>query len=263
MGDLRSIDLKSFSVAQIFSGCLLGALFASLWMPLSLAQAGERVLVKGGTYSPLFREPEEKDRKIANFFMDKRPVAREQFALFLEKHPQFSKNRISSRMGDSSYLEGWNENVFPSGTARFPVTSVSWFAARGYCKFVGGRLPTVDEWEFAAQAQRPENLKVILAWYEKPSDQVGSVDALKPDSSTGLVGMHGLVWEWTEDFSSVLLQGDSRSSNETSGDAFCGAGALKAKRPEEYATFMRFAFRSSLKPKSSARALGFRCAYDK
>ena len=256
LGGMKARGLEKRVCAVV---CVLAGLFASQ----SPAQAGGRVLVKGGLYSPLFREPDESDRKISAFYLDDRPVSRQQFAVFLKANPEYAKDRIASRMADSSYLEGWKDGLFPEGTGGYPVTSVSWFAARAYCKSVGGRLPSVDEWEFAAQAQRPENLKVILAWYEKPSDQLESVDRLKPDAATGLAGMHGLVWEWTEDFSSVILQGDSRSSNETSGDAFCGAGALKAKRPEEYATFMRYAFRSSLKPKSSARALGFRCAYDK
>ena len=33
-----------------------------------------------------------------------------------------------------------------------PSTQVSWFAARAYCASLGKRLPTVDEWEYAAAA---------------------------------------------------------------------------------------------------------------
>lgn len=225
-------------------------------------QVGPRVKVKGGIYSPLFREPDESDRKVQSFYMDKFPVTRIQFQEFLSAHPRFLPEAVPLKLADSNYLEGWMAGRAPAGTEEWPVTSVSWFAARAYCQSKRGRLPRLDEWEFAARAEKKENLQRILEWYSQPADTLRSAKEQKPDTVTGLAGMHGLVWEWVEDFSSVIIQGDSRSTNETEKDLFCGAGAMKAKRPEEYATFMRFAFRSSLKAKSAARSLGFRCAYD-
>ncbi len=225
-------------------------------------QSGQPIKIIGGVYSPLFREPDEGDRSIPSFRLDKYAVTRSQFQDFLKSHPHFLPEAMSARLADSNYLEGWKQGQFPAGTADWPVTSVSWFAARGYCKSVGGRLPRVDEWEFAARAEKKANLQQILEWYAQPADALRSVKEIRPDPETGLVGMHGIIWEWVEDFSSVIVQGDSRSSNDTDKDLFCAAGAMKAKRPEEYATFMRFAFRSSLKAKSAARSLGFRCAYD-
>lgn len=225
-------------------------------------QAARSVKISGGVYSPLFREPDEADRHVPTFKLDRYPVTRAEFQEFLGKNPRFLPKMMAARLADSNYLEGWVEGQAPSGTDDWPVTSVSWFAARAYCQLAGGRLPRVDEWEFAARAEKKENLQQILDWYSQPADALRSVKALKPDPATGLVGMHGLVWEWVEDFSSVIVQGDSRSSNDTDKDLFCAAGAMKAKRPEEYATFMRFAFRSSLKARSAARSLGFRCAYD-
>ncbi|MBN8541204.1 MAG: formylglycine-generating enzyme family protein [Deltaproteobacteria bacterium] len=225
-------------------------------------QAARSVKISGGVYSPLFREPDEVDRQIPPFKLDKYAVTRAEFQNFLAKNPHFLSKAMAARLADSNYLEGWIDGQAPAGTSDWPVTSVSWFAARAYCKSVGGHLPRVDEWEFAARAEKKENLQRILDWYSQPADALRPVKALKPDPATGLVGMHGIVWEWVEDFSSVIVQGDSRSSNDTDKDLFCAAGAMKAKRPEEYATFMRFAFRSSLKAKSAARSLGFRCAYD-
>ncbi|MDX9731787.1 MAG: formylglycine-generating enzyme family protein [Bdellovibrionales bacterium] len=221
----------------------------------------DRVLVPSGLYSPLFREPGEQDQPISSFYMDRTPVTRERLYVFLEANESFKKDKIVRRLADAAYLDGWPDGKPQLGTENWPVTSVSWFVARAYCREQGGRLPTIAEWEYAANAQDPDNLKKILAWYAKPGDALDPVESLRVDRR-GLAGMHGVIWEWVEDFSSVLLQGDSRSSNDTDGELFCGAGALNAKRPDEYATFMRFAFRSSLKASSTVRTLGFRCAYD-
>jgi formylglycine-generating enzyme required for sulfatase activity len=43
----------------------------------------------------------------------------------------------------------------------------------------------------------------------------------------------------------------------------CGAGALSGGDPSEYATFMRFALRSSLRADFALPNLGFRCAADR
>jgi sulfatase modifying factor 1 len=43
---------------------------------------------------------------------------------------------------------------------------------------------------------------------------------------------------------------------------FCGSGALGASSFDDYAAFMRYAFRSSLKAHYTVPNLGFRCAQD-
>ena len=74
--------------------------------------------------------------------------------------------------------------------------------------------------------------------------------------------MHGLIWEWVSDFNSIILTGDSRSNSAINRDLFCASGALGAVDKENYAAFMRFAFRSSLQGKYTVSNLGFRCAGD-
>ena len=74
--------------------------------------------------------------------------------------------------------------------------------------------------------------------------------------------MHGLIWEWNSDFNTALVTGESREDSSRNRGLFCGAGALSAEDKENYAAFMRFAFRSSLKGNSTSSNLGFRCAKD-
>lgn len=73
------------------------------------------------------------------------------------------------------------------------------------------------------------------------------------------IDLHGLIWEWVEDFNTIFVTGESREDSSFNKNMSCGAGAMSGADKENYAAFMRFAFRSSLKGKSSAWNLGFRC----
>jgi formylglycine-generating enzyme required for sulfatase activity len=72
--------------------------------------------------------------------------------------------------------------------------------------------------------------------------------------------MHGLVWEWTDDFSSLLVDSDNRNQGDPDASRFCGAGALSMDDRDNYAVLMRVALLSSLEAKSTTMNLGFRCA---
>ncbi|MCM2283014.1 MAG: formylglycine-generating enzyme family protein [Bdellovibrionaceae bacterium] len=222
--------------------------------------AGE-VKIEKGLYRPFFRELGEADRPVSAMWVDRDPVTNAEFAEFLKKNPKWQRQNIPSIFSSKSYLQHWKDAVsFDAALARQPVTNVTWFAARKYCESQGKRLMTVDEWEFVADAQSPENLSLILDWYTKPNQLTDVQKAVV--NSRGLRGMHGLIWEWVEDYGSVIIAGDSRDSNDTSKDLFCGAGSLRAKDPSQYATFMRFAYRSSMKANYAGQILGFRCARD-
>ena len=74
--------------------------------------------------------------------------------------------------------------------------------------------------------------------------------------------LHGLVWEWTLDFNSVLITGESRKDVDKDSNLFCGSAAVNATDLMNYAAFMRYAIRGSLKAKYSMKNLGFRCVQD-
>lgn len=225
------------------------------------AAAKEEIRIEKGLYRPFFRELGEEDRVVGPLLVDRDPVTNAQFAEFLKKNPKWRRSNIPKIFSSESYLRHWKDEVsFDPAIARQPVTNVTWFAARKYCESLGKRLLSVEEWEFVSGAQDPANLSLILDWYAKPNKLVDVQKAAA--NSYGLRGMHGLIWEWVEDYGSVIIAGDSRDSNDTSKDLFCGAGSLKAKDPSQYATFMRFAHRSSLKADYAGEILGFRCTRD-
>jgi formylglycine-generating enzyme required for sulfatase activity len=78
----------------------------------------------------------------------------------------------------------------------------------------------------------------------------------------GVHDLHGLVWEWVEDFNASLAAVDNREDGGSDLLQYCGAGSLAAADKSDYAAFMRVAYRSALDGHSTTRSLGFRCAWE-
>lgn len=229
--------------------------------------SSEMELIPAGT----FKMPavlNQKSISVKSFYMDKQPVTNAEFLAFVEKNPQWRKSRIKKIFSDASYLEYWKEDLSygDKSLARSPVVRISWFAAREYCAFVGKRLPLIDEWEYVAQMpfkNKADIRSIILEWYGSGAEwPLPNVRKREPNIQ-GVYDMHGLIWEWVEDFNSSLVTGESRADAALDKNLFCGAGASGAADPADYAAFMRFAFRSSLQAKYTVQNLGFRCVKDK
>ncbi|WP_304517112.1 formylglycine-generating enzyme family protein [Cecembia rubra] len=234
------------------------------------AQQSNMALVKGGIYTPLYGIDEQSEVKIRDFYMDINPVTYADYLEFVNKNPKWQKSKVSKLFADGRYLSNW-ENDFsaPKEFLDKPVTMVSWFAAKAYCECQGKRLPTVDEWEYAAMASASKkdartdslyNLSILRS-YEEPKTFMKSV-GLSKGNFWGIKDMHGMVWEWTQDFNSIILTGESRNNGNTDAGLFCASGAIGAKDMMNYAAFMRYAMRTSLKANYSITTLGFRCAKD-
>lgn len=204
---------------------------------------------------------------VAAFRLDRDPVSIADFAIFLRTHPEWRPSRVKRLFADSGYLDGWRETVAPAAAdPSAPVTRVSWYSAKAYCDCRGKRLPSTREWERAAQALPPgtdvsEVSARVLNWYSHPT--AGSaVAGLGLVNAYGVRDQLGRIWEWTSDYNIQGPQGSDGSADPKAASFFCGGAAKDAVPGLDYATFMRTAFRTSLKPEFTVGSLGFRCARD-
>ncbi|MCU0796184.1 MAG: formylglycine-generating enzyme family protein [Akkermansiaceae bacterium] len=255
---------------------ILAALTALILLPAirgdeEAAFGASMIQVEGGEYLPMFGAKAAK-RKVASFLMDRLPVTNGDYLEFVKTHPQWRRSRVGRLYAAEGYLSHWKSDLElgPLAPPNAPVVNVSWFAARAYLKACGKRLPTEDEWEFAARSDETREdasqdsayLARILAWYGMPNPSVlppaqsGTVDF------RGICGMHGLVWEWVRDFNNQMVSGSARNDTSLDRSLFCAGGTLGATDASNYAAFMRFAFRSCLEGSFTVPNLGFRGARD-
>lgn len=230
-----------------------------------------RVAVPEGSHAPFYAPtPELETVPMAAFRLDEKPVTNAQFLAFVTANAKWDQGAVSALFAEAGYLREWpGPSSLGNLEPQAPVVSVSWHAARAYCKSQGGDLPTSWQWEYAADAtatapsgarEDPETLHQILQWYARGGSALpGPVGQGQPNHY-GLYDMHGLIWEWTLDFDAQPITGDARDAGDGEKLRFCGAGAVSAADTEDYASFMRLAFRDSLSAAYSTSNLGFRCA---
>jgi formylglycine-generating enzyme required for sulfatase activity len=236
------------------------------------AAATDRVRIEGGLYRPLYRQPVKGANRdtvlrrtvpvtVAPFELDRRPVTNAQYLEFVRAHAEWRRSRVSRLYADASYLRHWRGDLELGEQAppQSPVVHVSWHAAR---------LPTVAEWELVAAADEtrkdatrdPAYLARLREWYSRPSARALPSVGTGPRNAWGVEDLHALVWEWTLDFNSALVSGESRGDASLDRSLYCGAGASNAADFADYAAFMRFAYRASLEADFTTGQLGFRTA---
>jgi len=229
------------------------------------------VLIPSGKYTPLFKAGNEEFDyiNVDSFYMDIYPVTNKDFKIFIDNNIEWNKEYIKEIFADGNYLVQWDELKFNDIYMK-PVINVSWFAASAYCNFYSKRLPTIDEWEYVASASKnspvgkddPKFLQDVLNWYTgNQAESMMNIDSMN-SNYWNIYGLHGVVWEWVQDFNSVILINTDAEGGGLEEVLFCGVAAIDAVDPANYVAFMRFAFRNSLQANYAMSSLGFRCAKD-
>lgn len=127
------------------------------------------------------------DVTVAPFTIDRHEVTAEQFfkcrvlggCPFEPRREAGVKNPSAPRYCSADFLE----KVPLPGRKKWPVTCVAWHEAEDYCRWVGKRLPTEIEWEYAARSGRSD---YACAWGTK-NGELGCSRLPPPEKPTSMM----------------------------------------------------------------------------
>jgi formylglycine-generating enzyme required for sulfatase activity/Mrp family chromosome partitioning ATPase len=168
-----------------------------------------------------------------------------------------------------------------------PAVAVSWWAARLFCAWLGARLPSEAEWEYACRARcdkaysfgddvdllvdhgwffRNSGTKVLPKKMEWDAQKVTGAWGCrlrpvgqKKANQWGLFDMHGNVWEWCEDWAGDYGKAPTDGSAQQK-DQGSGQRVLRGGSWFDVARICRSAYRFGRRPGDRDGYVGFRPA---
>ncbi|MFN0274482.1 MAG: formylglycine-generating enzyme family protein [Chitinophagales bacterium] len=255
-----------------------------------LVQGGEATF---GNYQGFTGEQPEFSMRVNAFYLDEHEVTVSKFRKFIE---ETGFKTEAEKFGDAGVFDldkkvwylhknaTWHHPLGPDGPAALddhPVTQVSWNDAVAYCRWVGKRLPTEFEFEYASRkaSTQPqlynwgdalvENDKYMAnTWQGKFPDINLQKDGYLYTSAVGTFGKNALgfedlggnVWEWTaswyQPYDNVIAGINDSSANLRTikgGSFMCDTS---------FCCGYRISARNGTSPETSLFHIGFRCAVD-
>jgi sulfatase modifying factor 1 len=186
---------------------------------------------------------------------------------------KMSKNEITFAQYDAFCDATGRTKPYDSGWGRGnrPVINVTWYDAKAFADWMGCRLPTDAEWEYACRAgtttpfNTGNNLTTYQANYDgnypyngnatgtylRKTQPVGSY----PSNAWGLNDMHGNVWEWCSDWFGDYGTGSQTNPTGPSSGSF---RVIRGGSWNDGARLCRSSNRDSGSPTAGKRDIGFR-----
>lgn len=239
---------------------------------IRLSDASVMVYVPAGTFEmgrlpDTYRQFGSYTATLDAFWIDQTEVTNAQFAAFLnDQGNQFEAGItwLEIEQVENAQIE-LRDGLFQpeSGKADHPVVEISWYGAHAYCQWVGGRLPTEAEWEYAARG--PDGH--LFPWGDAdPTCELaqfgGCGDFSLPVGSfpagaswVGALDMAGNVWELVADwYGEYPGQPQLNPTGPQSGEDKIARGGSFGSAPDTLHAAYRFY------GVGNWPSLGFRCA---
>ncbi len=244
------------------------------------------VVIPGGTF-PMgsdSREASESEKpvhqvNVKSFRLDRTEVTVQAYAECVRQGACREPEAYVNRRHDYRIFCNWKH---PQDRALHPVNCVDYYQAAGFCSWAGKRLPSEQEWEYAARGgaeartfpwgdDRPSEKRLNACGPECPANLAAKGFPRQPPlyqasdgwpetapvgsfpagaSKDGALDLAGNVWEWTaSEYASY--DGRRHEGNRVLRGGSWGGGDARTER-----TTNRF----RLPPESRGQFLGFRCA---
>lgn len=208
---------------------------------------------------------------VGAFYIDKYETTNAQYVQFL--------NTVGGPVGQceghrclDTRAESTDSHIFWEGRYRVeagyeqhPVTNLSWYGARAYCRYHGKRLPTEAEWEKAARGTDGRS----YPWGDQLDPRRLNADRRVGDTASvgsypggkspyGAHDMAGNVWEWVFDWYQAYP--GSPAQSPFFGEKYKVVRGGSWNHPDEDA---RTFHRDLAHPARRIHVVGVRCAQDR
>ncbi|MBD3341361.1 MAG: SUMF1/EgtB/PvdO family nonheme iron enzyme, partial [Candidatus Lokiarchaeota archaeon] len=236
----------------------------------------EFVPVKGDTFEmgDLWGNGDKDEKPVhkvllSNFEISRYEITNEQYCYFLKSQNKSELEKITwrdfgCRIDDNFEVEEKYKN--------HPVTGITYKGASAFCKWLGARLPTEAQWEYAARGGHKSNGYEYsgadsvdvdsVAWYNYNSDGTTHPVGKKNPNELGLYDMSGNVWEWCYDWYDEYYYKECFKKEvvvDPDGPKNANFRVLRGGSWFNDASNVRCANRYDYGPNSSHYDIGFRC----
>lgn len=226
----------------------------------------------GGTYPDNIIEFPRHEVTVPGFKMLKTEVTVSQFAKCV--HAGVCREpSIGTGWSGRGYAYTWGDPICEN----HPVNGVDWVQAREFAEWIGARLPTEAEWEYAARSGGQDIIfpwgdeeptcehAVILYFADMGCDDTATMEVCsKPLGNTdqGLCNMAGNVSEWVEDGWHYTYDGAPSNGRAWVENPLDGYRTIRGGEFDGLWGTCRAASRAGENPISQSSTIGFRVAKD-